>query len=244
MRRRPADRPRDERIYVLTPQARVVELPLGGTPIDFAYPHPFRTRTSLPRRARRRGDGAAQYAAAPAARRSRSLRPRPADQAATGSIRSSVTCVSARSRAKVRQWFNALEFEQSVTRGPRDRREGTAAARQDRSQARRPGATGSDSTRSMICARLRPRKSSACARSSRRSRRRRRLDEAPPTADRQAARSAGRDAARCWSSASTRLLTQLARCCRPGAAGRDRRLRDARPRRVDPSRQLLEPAGA
>ncbi|MGZ8982279.1 MAG: RelA/SpoT family protein, partial [Burkholderiaceae bacterium] len=28
---------RDDRIYVLTPQARVVELPAGGTPIDFAY---------------------------------------------------------------------------------------------------------------------------------------------------------------------------------------------------------------
>ena len=35
-RRRPAAQ-RDERIYVLTPQARVVELPAGGTPIDFAY---------------------------------------------------------------------------------------------------------------------------------------------------------------------------------------------------------------
>ena len=27
----------DERIYVLTPQARVVELPRGGTPVDFAF---------------------------------------------------------------------------------------------------------------------------------------------------------------------------------------------------------------
>ena len=27
----------DERIYVLTPQARVVELPAGGTPVDFAF---------------------------------------------------------------------------------------------------------------------------------------------------------------------------------------------------------------
>ena len=27
----------EERIYVLTPQARVVELPAGGTPLDFAY---------------------------------------------------------------------------------------------------------------------------------------------------------------------------------------------------------------
>src|SRR5690606_35096961 len=27
----------DQRIYVLTPQARVIELPAGATPIDFAY---------------------------------------------------------------------------------------------------------------------------------------------------------------------------------------------------------------
>ena len=27
----------EERIYVLTPQARVIELPVGATPVDFAY---------------------------------------------------------------------------------------------------------------------------------------------------------------------------------------------------------------
>ncbi|CAB3649855.1 GTP pyrophosphokinase [Achromobacter dolens] len=32
-----APTPTDERIYVLTPQARVIELPAGATPVDFAY---------------------------------------------------------------------------------------------------------------------------------------------------------------------------------------------------------------
>ena len=38
----------DDRIYVLTPQARVIELPAGATPIDFAY----HVHTSLGHRCR------------------------------------------------------------------------------------------------------------------------------------------------------------------------------------------------
>src|SRR5699024_11402526 len=45
---------RAERIYVLTPQARVIELPRGATPIDFAYS----LHTDLGHRCRgARGDG-------------------------------------------------------------------------------------------------------------------------------------------------------------------------------------------
>src|SRR5690606_27682928 len=32
-----APRAAEERIYVMTPQARVIELPAGATPVDFAY---------------------------------------------------------------------------------------------------------------------------------------------------------------------------------------------------------------
>jgi GTP pyrophosphokinase len=106
----------EERIYVLTPQARVVELPAGGTPIDFAY----HIHSELGHRCRgARVNGAmvplntplatgqtVEIVSAKTGGPSRDwLNPE------LGYLR------SARSRAKVRQWFNALEFEQSVAAG-------------------------------------------------------------------------------------------------------------------------------
>jgi GTP pyrophosphokinase len=109
-------RAREERIYVLTPQARVVELPYGGTPIDFA----FHIHSELGHRCRgARVDGVmvplntalttgqtVEIIAAKTGGPSRDWL-----NAELGYLR------SARSRAKVRQWFNALEFEQSVAAG-------------------------------------------------------------------------------------------------------------------------------
>jgi GTP pyrophosphokinase len=106
----------DDRIYVLTPQARVVELPAGSTPIDFAY----HVHTELGHRCRgARVDGAMvplqtqlqtgqtiEIVAAKTGGPSRDwLNPE------LGYL------ASARSRAKVRQWFNALELEQAVGAG-------------------------------------------------------------------------------------------------------------------------------
>ncbi len=106
----------EERIYVLTPQARVVELPSGGTPLDFAY----HIHSELGHRCRgARVNGAmvplntplvtgqtVEIVSAKTGGPSRDwLNPE------LGYLR------SARSRAKVRQWFNALEFEQSVSAG-------------------------------------------------------------------------------------------------------------------------------
>ena len=54
----------DDRIYVLTPDAAIVELPQGATPVDFAYTRAHQPGPPLPRRAGRRRDGAAQHAAA------------------------------------------------------------------------------------------------------------------------------------------------------------------------------------
>jgi GTP pyrophosphokinase len=106
----------EERIYVMTPQGRVVELPAGATPIDFAY----HVHTELGHRCRgARVDGA--------------LLPlnRPLANGQTVEIIAAKTggpsrdwlnaelgyLASARSRQKVRHWFNLLELEQSIAAG-------------------------------------------------------------------------------------------------------------------------------
>ena len=106
----------DERIYVLTPQARVVELPAGGTPVDFA----FHIHSEVGYRCR-------------GARVNGAIVPlnTPLKNGQTVEIISAKVggpsrdwlnvelgfLKSARSRAKVRQWFNALELEQSIAAG-------------------------------------------------------------------------------------------------------------------------------
>ena len=106
----------EERVYVLTPQAKVVELPAGATPIDFAY----HVHTELGHRCRgARIDGAmvplttrlatgqtVEIIAAKSGGPSRDWL-----NAELGYL------ASPRSRAKVRQWFNALELEQSIVAG-------------------------------------------------------------------------------------------------------------------------------
>jgi len=108
--------PVEERIYVLTPQGRVVELPAGATPIDFAY----HVHTELGHRCRgARIDGAmvplntklatgqtVEIVAAKSGGPSRDwLNPD------LGFL------AGARSRAKVRHWFNLLELEQTIVSG-------------------------------------------------------------------------------------------------------------------------------
>lgn len=117
----PGDAPQAaQRIYVLTPQARVIELPAGSTPVDFAY----HVHTTLGHRCRgARVDGHlvplstplrnAQTVEVIAAREGSGhdgpsrdwLNPQ------LGYVR------SPRARAKVRQWFNALELERDAAAG-------------------------------------------------------------------------------------------------------------------------------
>ncbi len=109
----------DERIYVLTPQARVVELPAGATPIDFAY----HVHTSLGHRCRgARVDGQmvplntvlqnGQTVDIVAAKETGHEGPsRDWLNAQLGFVR------SPRTRTKVRQWFNARELERDSAAG-------------------------------------------------------------------------------------------------------------------------------
>ena len=113
----PGERPEAaDRVYALTPQGRVVELPQGATAIDFAY----HIHTDLGHRCRgARVNGALVSLSTP-------LR-----TGQTVEIMSARTggpsrdwlnpelgfLAGARARAKVRQWFNAQEHEQSVAAG-------------------------------------------------------------------------------------------------------------------------------
>ena len=109
-----------DRIYLLTPQAKVVELPEGATPVDFAY----HVHTNLGHRCRgARVDGhmvplntvlrngqtvevvAARAGSGPEGPSRDWLNPQ------LGYVRSQ------RARAKVRQWFNALELERDISAG-------------------------------------------------------------------------------------------------------------------------------
>src|SRR5690606_32156217 len=112
----PARQAAPERIYVMTPQARVIELPQGATPVDFAY----YLHTDLGHRCRgARIDGqlvplltqlktgqTVDIVAAKSGGPSRDwLNPQ------LGFL------ASPRSRAKVRAWFNAVELQQRISQG-------------------------------------------------------------------------------------------------------------------------------
>ena len=110
----------EERIYVLTPQARVVELPVGSTPVDFAY----HVHTGLGHRCRgARVDG--QMVPLNTALRNGQTVEIVAVRAGSGSEGPSRDWLnpqlgyvrSPRARAKVRQWFNAQELERDVAAG-------------------------------------------------------------------------------------------------------------------------------
>jgi GTP pyrophosphokinase len=109
----------DDRIYVLTPQARVIELPSGATPIDFAY----HLHTDVGHRCRgARIDGAMVPLNTPlkSGQTVEIVTARGAGTSAVGPSRDWLGpgyVVSPRTRAKVRAWFNAIEQQETLSQG-------------------------------------------------------------------------------------------------------------------------------
>ncbi len=106
----------EDRIYVLTPDAAIVELPQGATPIDFAYS----VHTNLGHRCRgARIDGAMVPLNTPL-KNGQTVEVVAAKDG--GPSRDWLNpelgfLVSPRARAKVRAWFNALAMHETVARG-------------------------------------------------------------------------------------------------------------------------------
>ncbi|MGE0350036.1 RelA/SpoT family protein [Hydrogenophaga sp.] len=106
----------DDRIYVLTPDAAIVELPQGATPVDFAYT----VHTDLGHRCRgARVDGAMVTLNTPL-QNGQTVEITAAKEG--GPSRDWLNAelgylVSHRAKSKVRAWFNALAMEETVARG-------------------------------------------------------------------------------------------------------------------------------
>lgn len=109
----------DDRIYVMTPQARVIELPNGATPIDFAY----HLHTDIGHRCRgARVDGAMVPLNTPLknGQTVEIITARGGAAANAGPSRDWLTpgyVASPRTRAKVRAWFNAIDQQETLGRG-------------------------------------------------------------------------------------------------------------------------------
>ncbi len=106
----------DDRIYVLTPEAAVVELPAGATPVDFAYS----VHTELGHRCRgARVDGAMVPLNTPL-QNGQTVEITAAKEG--GPSRDWLNAelgylASSRARAKVRAWFNAQHVRETIARG-------------------------------------------------------------------------------------------------------------------------------
>jgi GTP pyrophosphokinase len=106
----------EDRIYVLTPEAAVVELAQGATPVDFAYS----VHTNLGHRCRGARVDGALVTLNTALRNGQTVEIIAAKEG--GPSRDWLNpelgfLASQRARAKVRAWFNALALQETVARG-------------------------------------------------------------------------------------------------------------------------------
>ena len=108
----------DDRIYVLTPQARVIELPSGATPIDFAY----HLHTDVGHRCRgARIDGAMVPLNTPLKNGQTieivTAKGAPGTAGPSRDWLGAGYTVSTRARSKVRAWFNAIDQQETLANG-------------------------------------------------------------------------------------------------------------------------------
>jgi GTP pyrophosphokinase len=111
----------DDHIYVLTPQARVIELPSGATPIDFAYHlhsdvgHRCRGArvdgVMVPLNTQLKNGQTVEIITAKGSSVAAGMAGPSRDWLSPGYV------ASARTRAKVRAWFNAIEHQETVAAG-------------------------------------------------------------------------------------------------------------------------------
>ena len=108
----------DERIYVLTPQARVIELPSGATPIDFAY----HLHSDVGHRCRgAKVDGVMVPLNTPLkSGQTVEIITAKGVNVNAGPSRDWLSpeyAASARTRSKIRAWFNAIDLEETLAAG-------------------------------------------------------------------------------------------------------------------------------
>ncbi|MDR2788542.1 MAG: bifunctional (p)ppGpp synthetase/guanosine-3',5'-bis(diphosphate) 3'-pyrophosphohydrolase [Candidatus Accumulibacter sp.] len=106
----------DETIYVMTPQGRVVDLPRGATPVDFAY----RVHTDLGHRCRgAKVDGVMVTLSTPleTGQRVEIIAAKQGGPSRDWLNAALGYLFTHRARVKVRQWFSSLALEQSIADG-------------------------------------------------------------------------------------------------------------------------------
>lgn len=108
----------DERIYVLTPQARVIELPRDATPVDFAY----QLHTDVGHRCRGAKVDGVMVPLNTRLQNGQTVKiiTLKAGSAQSGPSRDwlhSEYSVSTRTRSKIRAWFNAIDQQETLASG-------------------------------------------------------------------------------------------------------------------------------
>ncbi|MYM83912.1 RelA/SpoT family protein [Duganella sp. FT50W] len=108
----------DDRIFVLTPQARVIELPVGATPIDFAY----HLHSDVGHRCRgARVDGIMVPLNTPLKNGQTceiiTAKGAPGTAGPSRDWLSDEYTVAARTRSKIRAWFHAIDMQETLSHG-------------------------------------------------------------------------------------------------------------------------------